>query len=72
MIASELYPVDNLSAGRAKRGWTSQHKEVRSKPIHVLTCELAGKAERPSSGCPSFLAEMIRGICEQWFSECLD
>ena len=36
-IANELYTVDILSfisAGRAKRGQTSQHQEVRSKPTY--------------------------------------
>ena len=36
-----------ISAGRAKRGWTSQHNVVKNKPI--LTSELVGLAERPSS-----------------------
>ena len=36
-IASELYTVNILlfiSTGRAKRGWTSQYKVVRSKPTY--------------------------------------
>ena len=40
------YGVNLSFIGRAKRGWTSQHKEVRSKPI---TLDLAGKAGRPLS-----------------------
>ena len=65
--ASGLLYVDILSfisAGRAKRGRTSQHDVVRLH-LFVPTRELAGKVERPSSRWTTFnfLAEMMRGTC---------
>ena len=50
-IASELYTVDILSfmsAGRAKRGRTSQHKVVRSKPTYLRASWEGGKAFEPA------------------------
>ena len=60
-IASELYAVDILSfnsVGRAKRGRTSQYEMVRSKLTYPRASWVALRA-----GCPSILAEMLRGNC---------